>query len=329
MLLPIPGEPPISTIEPGTTPPPSTRSSSVAAGGHSLPRPSPRPRTAEPGRARPRAPTPVGAPAAQLRRRAPASLFLDQRVPLPAAGAAAHPARRSAAAGGAGEGDASFDILSPAVRTGRPDAVAPRGARPPSWQPVPGANPADRCPRFMPRGPDLTRRKFVARSTPGRRGACAIATSAAAAHSRRRHAPAVPDRRLAALERRRGLPAPPFTDADYWRFADWLAPYFDGLWIPDKSLLRLGQQRRRPHLPQLRCCSRRTPSPRSPATTGPCRQRRPRARARAAAVRLTSLERARRRPSPTPSSTRRAGSRAWARATPRWTSRSTPRSPRP
>jgi hypothetical protein len=32
-----------------------------------------------------------------------------------------------------------------------------------------------------------------------------------------------------------GLPGPPLKSADYWRFADWLAPYFDALWIPERS----------------------------------------------------------------------------------------------
>ena len=32
-----------------------------------------------------------------------------------------------------------------------------------------------------------------------------------------------------------GLPRPPLKDADYWRFADWLAPYFDSLWLEDRS----------------------------------------------------------------------------------------------
>ena len=31
------------------------------------------------------------------------------------------------------------------------------------------------------------------------------------------------------------LPQPPLKDADYWRFADWLAPYFDALWLEDRS----------------------------------------------------------------------------------------------
>ena len=66
--------------------------------------------------------------------------------------------------------------------------------------------------------------------------------------------PPEPALRLPGAEHRRsappGLPRPPLTDADYWRFADWLAPYFDALWYPTESLLRLGQQRRRAHLPQ-------------------------------------------------------------------------------
>ena len=40
-----------------------------------------------------------------------------------------------------------------------------------------------------------------------------------------------------------GLPRPPLTDADYWRFADWLAPYFDSLWIPDRSLYGSGNSK--------------------------------------------------------------------------------------
>ncbi len=36
------------------------------------------------------------------------------------------------------------------------------------------------------------------------------------------------------------LPAPPLGEADYWRFADWLAPYFDQLWDPDRSYYRSG-----------------------------------------------------------------------------------------
>jgi hypothetical protein len=36
------------------------------------------------------------------------------------------------------------------------------------------------------------------------------------------------------------LPAASFGNADYWRFADWLAPYFDTLWIQEKSLYGSG-----------------------------------------------------------------------------------------
>ena len=32
-----------------------------------------------------------------------------------------------------------------------------------------------------------------------------------------------------------GLARPPLKAADYWRFADWLAPYFDALWLEDRS----------------------------------------------------------------------------------------------
>jgi hypothetical protein len=37
-----------------------------------------------------------------------------------------------------------------------------------------------------------------------------------------------------------GLPRPPLTAGDYWRFADWLAPYFDAVWQPDKNLYGSG-----------------------------------------------------------------------------------------
>jgi hypothetical protein len=40
-----------------------------------------------------------------------------------------------------------------------------------------------------------------------------------------------------------GLPAPPLGNADYWRFADWLAPFFDELWDPDNSYYRSGTSR--------------------------------------------------------------------------------------
>ena len=37
-----------------------------------------------------------------------------------------------------------------------------------------------------------------------------------------------------------GLVRPPFQRDEYWRFADWLQPYFDALWIPDKRLYGSG-----------------------------------------------------------------------------------------
>jgi hypothetical protein len=36
------------------------------------------------------------------------------------------------------------------------------------------------------------------------------------------------------------LERPPFRRDEYWRFADWLQPYFDGLWIPEKRLYGSG-----------------------------------------------------------------------------------------
>jgi len=37
-----------------------------------------------------------------------------------------------------------------------------------------------------------------------------------------------------------GLPRPPLRDGDYWRFADWLAPYFDSLWLPERNVYGSG-----------------------------------------------------------------------------------------
>jgi hypothetical protein len=36
------------------------------------------------------------------------------------------------------------------------------------------------------------------------------------------------------------FPPPPLRDKDYWSFADWLAPYFDELWDPDRDFYRSG-----------------------------------------------------------------------------------------
>src|SRR4051794_3227736 len=87
----------------------------------------------------------------------------------------------------------------------------------------------------MPRESDLTRRKFVVRSAQAGAG-LAIAGRGLGTPPARAAAPQpLPERQLAALGAAQ-LPAPPFTDADYWRFADWLAPYFDGLWVPEERL---------------------------------------------------------------------------------------------
>ncbi len=37
-----------------------------------------------------------------------------------------------------------------------------------------------------------------------------------------------------------GLPNPPLKADDYWRFVDWLAPYFDALWLEDRSYYSSG-----------------------------------------------------------------------------------------
>ncbi len=75
----------------------------------------------------------------------------------------------------------------------------------------------------------LTRRKFVVRSAQVGAGVLAtgIASGPEAAvgfHGAEHRALAPP-----------GLPRPPLRDADYWRFADWLAPYFDSLWLEDRQ----------------------------------------------------------------------------------------------
>ena len=128
--LPMPGEPPISTSEPGTSPPPSTRSSSLdpgRAGGRGA-----RPRRCDAaGRAWP-PPRAAGAAAAAGRLRAARrALLLHQRVPLPAARALAEPARRLGAAGGA-------DVDG--GRAGHPCDVRPAAGQ---VRPRPGACAAD------------------------------------------------------------------------------------------------------------------------------------------------------------------------------------------
>ena len=125
-----------------------------------------------------------------------------------------------------------------------------------------------------------------------------------------------------------GLPRPPLKDADYWRFADWLAPYFDALWLEDRSHYASGQQQRRPHLPQLPAADdARGGRARGSRRSGPQRQPRPCACPAALPVARRGASATRRRRA-TRSSTTPAGSRASARATRRWTNRSTRRSPR-
>ena len=118
--------------------------------------------------------------------------------------------------------------------------------------------------------------------------------------------------------------------ADYWSFADWLAPYFDQLWDPDRALLPLRQRSVGPHLPQQRLLLTTHAIAALVGHEGDVPPGRPRARARAPPLRLAALERARRSPiEPRPAVPHaRAGWRAWARPTRRWTSRSTRRSPR-
>jgi len=79
----------------------------------------------------------------------------------------------------------------------------------------------------------LTRRRFMLRSAQVGAGAAAgslIAPVAATAFHGSEHRALAPP----------GLPRPPLTNTDYWRFADWLAPYFDAVWVPEKNLYGSG-----------------------------------------------------------------------------------------
>jgi hypothetical protein len=80
----------------------------------------------------------------------------------------------------------------------------------------------------------LTRRKFVTRSAQLAGGALA----AGAVHAPPRAFADAPVARLSASPP--DLPPPPLSNADYWRFADWLAPYFDQLWDSDAGYYRSG-----------------------------------------------------------------------------------------
>ena len=93
--LPIPGEPPSSTSDPGTRPPPRTMSSSPMA---VLSRGARSALTSRRGTGRAHGPAD-----ARRARRAAGSTLLDQRVPLAARRALAVPLRRLRAARGAGE----------------------------------------------------------------------------------------------------------------------------------------------------------------------------------------------------------------------------------
>ena len=79
----------------------------------------------------------------------------------------------------------------------------------------------------------LTRRKFMLRSAQVGAGVAAGSLAAPmsgfAFHGSEHRALAPP-----------GLPRPPLRDGDYWRFADWLAPYFDSLWLPERNVYGSG-----------------------------------------------------------------------------------------
>jgi hypothetical protein len=80
----------------------------------------------------------------------------------------------------------------------------------------------------------LTRRKFVARSAQLAGGGLAVGAlqplSRAFADAPLAHLSASPPE----------LPPPPLSNGDYWRFADWLAQYFDQLWDGDHGYYRSG-----------------------------------------------------------------------------------------
>ena len=125
-----------------------------------------------------------------------------------------------------------------------------------------------------------------------------------------------------------GLAAAAAQDADYWRFADWLAPVLRRAVARRPLALRLGQQHRRAASTTTRCCSRPTRSPRWPVTTARAATTTARARWRGGCASRRPGASATPRPRATRSSTTPAGSRASAHATRRWTSRSTRRSRR-
>ena len=80
----------------------------------------------------------------------------------------------------------------------------------------------------------LTRRRFVLRSAQMTAGLAAGGLVGLPAP-----APARIERELVKLDPP-SLPQPPYGRADYWAFADWLQPYFDPLWVPEKRLYGSG-----------------------------------------------------------------------------------------
>ena len=313
VLLPIPGEPPISTTEPGTRPPPSTRSSS------SLPvrRRSQlaaldlgeRDRLARLGRPRRRRRRP-GAPS--LRPTRPIRLRIGglfyERVPLPAAGAAAHPAQAGLAAGGTGEaGDGLGHGFTHHKGAGRQRLRAWRAcglcnlcglrcrhARVPDSAPSPPRTCSSRWARGRPTPsmPDSTADtpEIHAALRAGRRRGVRPRASLGRPCPRRPRLP----RLRAPRPRPARPPAAAAHDGDYWRFADWLAPVL-------RRALAAGAA---PTTAPATAASGRIYHNSLLLTThavaalaghhGPCRNDEPGARAGAAAVRLAALERARR-----------------------------------
>jgi hypothetical protein len=74
----------------------------------------------------------------------------------------------------------------------------------------------------------LTRRRFVLRSAQVTAGLAAGGLAGVPGSARARIV-----RQQVSLDPP-GLSGPPFGSRDYWRFADWLQPYFDQLWVPEK-----------------------------------------------------------------------------------------------
>ena len=93
----------------------------------------------------------------------------------------------------------------------------------------------------------LTRRRFMLRSAQVGGGVAAGGLAGLPAPAARARIGA----EHRALDAARPSAARRSTDADYWRFADWLAALLRRAVGAREAPLRIGQQRRRPHLPQL------------------------------------------------------------------------------